>query len=50
MREYLENGTRLGWLINREARPIEIDRQAQEVEILKKHPLYPVRMYSRISF
>jgi Uma2 family endonuclease len=34
MREYIENGTRLGWLINRQARQVEIYRQGQEVEIL----------------
>jgi Uma2 family endonuclease len=33
MREYLENGTRLGWLLNRKARQVEIYRQGQEVEI-----------------
>ncbi len=34
MAEYLENGTRLGWLINREDRQVEIYRQQQAVEIL----------------
>jgi Uma2 family endonuclease len=34
MREYIENGTRLGWLINRKQRQVEIYRQGQEVEIL----------------
>ncbi len=35
MKEYLENGTRLGWLINRKARQVEIYRQGREVEILE---------------
>lgn len=34
MLEYLENGTKLGWLINREARQVEVYRINQEVEIL----------------
>jgi Uma2 family endonuclease len=34
MREYLENGARLGWLLNRKARQVEIYRQDREVEIL----------------
>ncbi len=34
MQEYLENGTRLGWLINRKDRQVEIYRQGQEKEIL----------------
>ncbi|MFM7576664.1 MAG: Uma2 family endonuclease [Microcystaceae cyanobacterium] len=35
MREYLENGTRLGWLINRQDRQVEIYRQGQAVEVLE---------------
>ncbi|MGL5806422.1 MAG: Uma2 family endonuclease, partial [Xenococcaceae cyanobacterium] len=35
MQEYLENGTSLGWLINRKSKQIEIYRQGHEVEILK---------------
>ena len=35
MQEYLENGTKLGWLINRKAKTVEIYRHGQEVEILK---------------
>ncbi len=35
MQEYLENGTSLGWLINRKSKQVEIYRQGQEVEILK---------------
>ncbi len=34
MQEYLENGTILGWLINRKARQVEIYLQGKEVEIL----------------
>ena len=34
MKEYIENGTRLGWLINRQDRQVEIYRQGKEVEIL----------------
>ncbi|MEA5532891.1 Uma2 family endonuclease [Crocosphaera sp. XPORK-15E] len=34
MKEYLDNGTRLGWLINRKAQQVEIYRQGKEVEIL----------------
>ena len=34
MQEYQENGVRLGWLINRKLRQVEIYRIEQEVEIL----------------
>ena len=34
MLEYMENGARLGFLINRKQRQVEIYRQGQEVEIL----------------
>ncbi len=34
MQEYLDNRTRLGWLINRKIREVEIYRQGQAVEIL----------------
>ena len=34
MREYIDNGARLGWLINPQARQVEIYRQGQQVEIL----------------
>ncbi len=34
MQEYIENGTKLGWLINRKDRQIEIYRRDKEVEIL----------------
>lgn len=35
MREYIDNGARLGWLINPQARQVEIYRQGQQVEILR---------------
>lgn len=35
MKEYRENGTRLGWLINRKSRQVEIYRLGQEVEVLQ---------------
>ena len=35
MKEYQDNGVRLGWLINRKSRQVEIYRQNQEVEILE---------------
>lgn len=34
MEEYMGNGTRLGWLINRKNRQVEIYRQGREKEIL----------------
>ncbi|MGK7962872.1 Uma2 family endonuclease [Crocosphaera sp.] len=34
MNEYLENGTKLGWLINPKTKQVEIYRQGKEVEIL----------------
>ncbi len=34
MREYMENGSRLGWLIDRKNQKVEIYRQNQDVEIL----------------
>lgn len=35
MQEYRDNGTRLGWLINRKSKQVEIYRPAQEVEVLQ---------------
>ena len=35
MREYKDNGARLGWLINRKSRQVEIYRIGQEVEVLE---------------
>ncbi len=34
MQEYIENGTKLAWLINPQDRQVEIYRQGQELEIL----------------
>ena len=34
LHEYIENGTRLGWLINRKTKTVEIYRPDQNVEIL----------------
>jgi Uma2 family endonuclease len=38
MKEYIDNGTKLGWLINPQDQKVEIYREDQEVEILE-HPL-----------
>ena len=35
MQEYMQNGSRLGWLINRKKREVEIYRPGQEVEVLQ---------------
>jgi Uma2 family endonuclease len=35
MQEYMGNGCRLGWLINRKKQEVEIYRPGQEVEVLK---------------
>lgn len=35
MKEYVENGIKLGWLINRKTRQVEIYRQGKDVEILE---------------
>ncbi len=35
MREYMENGARLGWLIDRKTRKVEVYRLGQNVEILE---------------
>ncbi|KAB8331122.1 Uma2 family endonuclease [Scytonema tolypothrichoides VB-61278] len=35
MQEYMENGCRLGWLINRKKQEVEIYRPEQHVEVLK---------------
>lgn len=34
MQEYIDNGTRLGWLMNRKDRQVEIYRQGREKEVL----------------
>lgn len=36
MREYLENGARLGWLIDPQNQRVEIYRPGREVEILEQ--------------
>ncbi|NER19618.1 MAG: Uma2 family endonuclease [Symploca sp. SIO1C2] len=35
MKEYRDNGARLGWLINRRSRQVEIYRLGQDVEVIK---------------
>lgn len=35
MKEYLENGIRLGWLIDPKTQTVEIYRPVQNVEVLK---------------
>ena len=35
MKEYMENGTQLGWLINQKKREVEIYRPSKEVEMLE---------------
>lgn len=35
MREYRDNGARLGWLIDRKNQRVEIYRQSQDVEVLE---------------
>lgn len=35
MQEYILNGCRLGWLINRKNQEVEIYRPGQDVEVLK---------------
>ncbi|MGL5059419.1 MAG: Uma2 family endonuclease [Microcoleus sp.] len=35
MKEYMENGVRLGWLIDRKNRKVEIYRENREVEVLE---------------
>lgn len=35
MKEYRDNGTRLGWLLNRKSRRVEIYRPGQDVEVLE---------------
>ena len=34
MQEYIDNGTLLGWLINRKDKQVEIYRPNQDIEIL----------------
>ena len=35
MREYMDNGARLGWLINPQSKQVEIYRQGRDVEIIQ---------------
>ncbi|HEY9821343.1 MAG TPA: Uma2 family endonuclease, partial [Candidatus Sericytochromatia bacterium] len=35
MQEYIDNGARLGWLIDQKNQRVEIYRQGQDVEILQ---------------
>lgn len=35
MKEYMDNGVRLGWFLNAKAKEVEVYRQGQEVEVLK---------------
>ena len=34
MQEYIDNGVRLGWLINPQDQQVEVYRQGREVEVL----------------
>jgi len=38
MQEYINNSCRLGWLINRQNRQVEIYRQGQEKQTLENPP------------
>ncbi len=40
MKEYIENGVRLGWLLNPQDKEVEIYRQGKEIEILRS----PIRL------
>ncbi len=35
MKEYMDNGVRLGWFLNAKAKEVEIYRSGQNVEVLK---------------
>jgi Uma2 family endonuclease len=35
MNEYMDNGVRLGWFLNPQAKEVEISRLGQDVEVLK---------------
>ena len=41
MKEYLENGTKLGCLINPKAKQVEVYRQGKVVEILDNPKILP---------
>jgi len=38
MREYVDNGTKLGWLIDRQNQQVEIYRMNQQIEVIKSPP------------
>jgi Uma2 family endonuclease len=38
MREYIDNGTKLGWLIDRQNQQVEIYRTNQQIEVIKLPP------------
>ena len=40
MREYIDNGVRLGWLIDSKTKQVEIYRQGRDVEVLHPTTLY----------
>jgi Uma2 family endonuclease len=40
MKEYIENGVRLGWLLNPQDQAVEIYRQGKEIEVLRS----PIRL------
>ncbi len=35
MQEYIDNGARLGWLLNREAKQVEVYRPRQAIKVLQ---------------
>jgi Uma2 family endonuclease len=35
MKEYMDNGVRLGWFLNAKAKEVEIYRSGRDVEVLK---------------
>ena len=41
MQEYIDNGASLGWLIDAEARRVEIYRPNQDIEILENTATVP---------
>ena len=49
MQEYMDNGVRLGWLINPQDRLVEIYCQGQPKQTLKS-PVYQGRMYYLVLY
>jgi Uma2 family endonuclease len=43
MREYLDAGVQLGWLINPQQQQVEIYRQGRDVEVVALQQSYPVK-------